>query len=62
MIRRILGFAHVLDLEGIQDPDVRARCEAAALGMAATLLRHPEHFKSIDDVTQMMPRLQPRLR
>jgi 5-methylthioribose kinase len=62
MIRRILGFAHVLDLEGIQDPDVRARCEAAALDMAATLLRHPEHFKSIDDVTQVVPRLQPRLR
>jgi 5-methylthioribose kinase len=62
MIRRILGFAHVLDLEGVQDPDMRARCEAAALNMAATLLRHPEQFKSIGDVTSAVPRLQPPLR
>jgi 5-methylthioribose kinase len=62
MIRRILGFAHVLDLEGIRDPDVRARCEAAALEMAATLLRHPEHFRSMDDVTRAVPLLQPRIR
>lgn len=60
MIRRILGFAHVLDLEGIQDPDVRAGCESAALALAATLLRHPERFKSIDDVIDTVPRLQPR--
>jgi 5-methylthioribose kinase len=62
MIRRILGFAHVLDLEGIQDPGVRAGCESAALTLAATLLRHPERFKSIDDVIEMVPRLQPRFR
>jgi hypothetical protein len=30
--------------------------------MAATLLRHPEHFKSIDDVTGAVARLQPRSR
>jgi 5-methylthioribose kinase len=62
MIRRILGFAHVLDLDGIANPDVRADCERAALGMATALLRHPEHFKSIDDVTEAVPRLQPRPR
>ena len=62
MIRRILGFAHVLDLDGIANPDVRADCERAALGMAAALLRHPEHFKSIDDVTEAVPRLQPHPR
>jgi 5-methylthioribose kinase len=60
MIRRILGFAHVLDLEGIEDPGVRAECESAALALAATMLRHPERFKSIDDVIDMVPRLQPR--
>jgi 5-methylthioribose kinase len=62
MIRRILGFAHVLDLDGIQDPDVRARCESAALTLAATLLRHPERFKSIDDVIETVSRLQPCLK
>jgi 5-methylthioribose kinase len=62
MIRRILGFAHVLDLDGIGNPDVRADCEGAALAMATTLLRHPEHFKSIEDLTEAVPRLQPRSR
>jgi len=41
MIRRILGFAHVLDLEGIEDPAIRAGCESAALALAATLLKTP---------------------
>jgi hypothetical protein len=30
--------------------------------MATTLLRHPEHFKSIEDLTEAVPRLQPRSR
>jgi 5-methylthioribose kinase len=60
MIRRILGFAHVLDFDGIKDPGVRAGCESAALALAATLLRHPERFKSIDDVIDAVPALQPR--
>lgn len=59
MIRRILGFAHVLDLDGIGNPDVRADCERAALAMATSLLRHPEHFKSIDDVAATVPLFQP---
>jgi 5-methylthioribose kinase len=50
MIRRILGFAHVLDLDGIADAGVRAKCEAAALAMAMTLLKAPAQFRSIDDV------------
>jgi 5-methylthioribose kinase len=59
MIRRILGFAHVLDLEGIEDPGRRAGCESAALALAATLLKHPERFKSIDDVIDTVPHVQP---
>jgi 5-methylthioribose kinase len=51
MIRRILGFAHVLDLEGIPEPAIRARCETGALEMAATLLREPDRFRSVEDVT-----------
>jgi len=50
MIRRILGFAHVQDLDGIEDADRRGRCESGALAMARTLLIQPEAFRSIDDV------------
>jgi len=57
MIRRILGFAHVLDLDGIADASVRARCESAALTMAVTLLRAPAQFRSIDDVIDAVPHM-----
>ncbi|MGB6309438.1 MAG: S-methyl-5-thioribose kinase [Steroidobacteraceae bacterium] len=56
MIRRILGFAHVIDFESIQDPALRARCEAGALAMARVLLTHPEQFPSIDAVIDAVPR------
>ena len=57
MIRRILGFAHVIDFECIQDPALRSDCEASALAMAHMLLTHPDHFYSIDDVINAVPRM-----
>lgn len=38
MARRILGLAHVEDLESIADPDLRARCELKALRLARMLM------------------------
>ena len=38
MTRRILGLAHVEDLEGIANPDLRAECEKRALKLARTLM------------------------
>jgi len=57
MIRRIVGFAHVIDFERIQDAAMRARCEASALAMARTLLTHPAQFHSIRDVIDAVPRM-----
>jgi 5-methylthioribose kinase len=57
MIRRILGFAHVIDFECIQDAARRADCEAGALAMAHLLLTHPEQFHSVGDVLQAVPRM-----
>jgi 5-methylthioribose kinase len=56
MIRRIVGFAHVIDFDRIQDAAVRARCEASALAMACTLLTHPAQFHSVQDVIDAVPR------
>jgi 5-methylthioribose kinase len=50
MIRRILGFAHVIDFDAIVDPSRRADCEARALSLARRLLTHPAEFTSIDAV------------
>ncbi len=55
MIRRILGFAHVIDFESIQDPNRRAACEGAALAMARLLLTDPRQFRSIEDVIAAVP-------
>ena len=57
MIRRIVGFAHVIDFDWIADPGLRARCEASALAMARMLLTQPEQFRSIQDVTDALPRV-----
>jgi 5-methylthioribose kinase len=57
MIRRILGFAHVIDFECIQDAVLRGDCEASALAMAHRLLTHPEQFHSVDDVIDAVPRM-----
>jgi hypothetical protein len=36
---------------------MRARCEAGALAMARTLLTDPARFRSIQDVTDALPRV-----
>jgi len=56
MIRRILGFAHVMDFERIQDATLRGNCEARALEMAHLLLTHPEQFHLVDDVLDAVTR------
>ena len=50
MIRRILGLAHVEDLESIADPERRARCEAKALRLARELVVGARGFASLADV------------
>ena len=57
MIRRIVGFAHVIDFDRIRDAAVRARCEANALAMARELLTQPAQFRSIQDVIDAVPRM-----
>ncbi len=50
MIRRILGLAHVEDMEAIADPERRARCEIKALKLARELLVCPAGFSGLADV------------
>ena len=62
MIRRILGFAHVLDFESIASLELRAQCETAALAMASMLLKSPEQFRSIEEVLAAVPSVLPSAR
>ena len=52
MIRRILGLAHVEDLETIADPERRAKCEINALRLGRELLLGDRGFSDIGDVAE----------
>jgi len=51
MTRRLLGLAHNIDLEWIEDERVRATAEARALILARDMMVNTETYKSITDVT-----------
>lgn len=53
MARRILGLAHVEDLESIADPDRRAVCEKRALGMARLMMLNRTRIASIADIRKL---------
>ena len=58
MIRRVLGLAHNIDLEWIEDPDRRAACEARCLRLARSMMVTPAAFRSPADLTAAARRLQ----
>ena len=51
MIRRILGIAHNIDFEWIEDPDRRAACERPALLLGRELLLNAAAYPTIQAVT-----------
>jgi 5-methylthioribose kinase len=51
MIRRILGLAHTEDLESIENPAMRAKCETKVLTLARRLILDAEKLTGISDVT-----------
>jgi 5-methylthioribose kinase len=53
MARRILGLAHVEDMESIKDPDRRALCERRALKLARQFMLSRGSITSIDGVRQL---------
>ncbi|MDB5517780.1 MAG: mtnK, partial [Tardiphaga sp.] len=55
MVRRILGLAHVEDLESIEDPRIRAACEMKALGLARDLMLERT---AIGDIKRLRARIE----
>jgi 5-methylthioribose kinase len=51
IIRRILGLAHNIDFEWIEDPKLRAICEARSLRLARAMMLDAPSFRSISSVT-----------
>lgn len=56
-VRRILGIAHNIDLEHIEDEKTRATCEARALELAAKVMLSPEDFGSPGDLVAAAEKL-----
>ena len=54
MLRRLIGAAHVKDIEGIVDMSRKLRVERAALQFGTTLVKNPQSFQ---DVTAIIERL-----
>jgi 5-methylthioribose kinase len=51
IIRRILGLAHNIDFEWIEDPRLRAICEARSLRLARAMLVDTKSFADIGSIT-----------
>jgi 5-methylthioribose kinase len=58
MTRRILGLAHVEDLESITDPDLRADCEKRALRLARSLMVDGQGYTDVKAVSDAARALQ----
>jgi len=58
IIRRILGLAHNIDFEWIEDTKLRAVCEARSLRLARAMLTDARSFATIADVTSMARELR----
>ena len=52
IIRRILGLAHNIDFELIEDVKRRAVCEARSLRLARAMMVDAASFRSIGEVTK----------
>jgi len=57
MIRRIIGVAHVLDMESIPDPEIRSMCERKAVKMGHDLILHANEYSDIRAVVSFAKKL-----
>lgn len=55
-MRRIIGLAHVWDIESIEDPAVRAQSEKLALAIGRQLVLKRKSISSIDDLILLVRR------
>lgn len=56
MLRRVVGIAHVADLESIEDPVIRAQCELHALQVAQVFILRSDSFASMDEAIDFVRR------
>jgi 5-methylthioribose kinase len=52
MVRRIIGLAHVADIDAIPDPETKAQAERLALAIGTALIRSHSSLTSVDEVLE----------
>lgn len=57
MIRRTVGLSHVADQETIEDPVLRAQCEAMSLQLGRELILQRNTIHSVTELTDLMRQL-----
>jgi 5-methylthioribose kinase len=55
LIRRVVGMAHVADMEQIKDEALRAQCEHKALHLGRELIMQRHELGSLDKVLTLLP-------
>jgi 5-methylthioribose kinase len=60
MMRRVIGLAHVPDLESIDDPQLRAKAERLALHIGQQLVLKRETVRKISDLTSFVRNVKNR--
>lgn len=58
MIRRVIGLAHVEDLESIPDPEVRFHSEKLALAIGTRLVLHRKEINDVLEATLLVRRVR----
>ncbi|WP_274435691.1 S-methyl-5-thioribose kinase [Alicyclobacillus sp. ALC3] len=61
MMRRIIGLAHVADMESIADENARAKCESLALNIGSSWVMASGSIRHIDDLLSMMTQARPSI-
>ena len=56
MIRRVVGLAHVADIDGIADDALRNRAQRAALAIGTSLVKHHRKASSIEEMREIAGR------
>jgi len=56
MVRRVIGLAHVADIDRIDDAAAKERAQRLALAIGKALIKHHRSAASIDDVTRIVER------
>lgn len=59
MLRRIVGIAHVEDLESIEDANVRSKCERYGLEVAKVFIKTASSIASIQDAVEIAKSKKP---